>query len=158
MNKIINLNHLDNIISQIEKSRKSIVLVGGCFDIIHIGHIKFLSAAKKMGDILIVLLESDGNVKKLKGENRPFFPQKERAELLTTLLFTDFIILLPMMNEVDYIQLILKIKPKIIACTVNDPIIKKKILQAKSVGAKIKKIAYIKTYSSSSLAKKLGIE
>ena len=57
------------------------VLVGGCFDLIHYGHIVFLKEARKQGDYLIVALESDDNVKKYKGENRPVHKQSERAEM-----------------------------------------------------------------------------
>ena len=55
------------------------MLVGGCFDVLHLGHIKFLQAAKKIGDILFVFVESDENVKKIKGEARPINNQTERA-------------------------------------------------------------------------------
>ena len=61
-----------------------VVLVGGCFDLLHYGHIAFLKEAKKHGDYLIVLLESDENVRRLKGEGRPFHTQKQRKEMLAS--------------------------------------------------------------------------
>ena len=62
-----------------------IVLVGGCFDILHLGHVVFLEKAKKEGDVLVVLLESDEKVRFLKGKGRPVHTQSERAEILSAL-------------------------------------------------------------------------
>ena len=114
------------------------ILVGGCFDLIHFGHIVFLAEAKKQGDHLIVALESDENVKKYKGENRPIHTQKQRAEMLRSLKMVDEVIELPQMNkDVDYFQLIEKIKPDVIAITQNDPQTENKEKQAKLIGAKV---------------------
>lgn len=114
MARIVNLQELKTFLSG--KSQGRIVLTGGCFDILHIGHVRFLSEAKRMGDYLVVLLESDRKVKKLKGKNRPVFIQKERAEMLAALGSVDLIVLLPMMgNDSDYMNLLMKIKPDIIA-------------------------------------------
>ncbi|RPJ05421.1 MAG: D-glycero-beta-D-manno-heptose 1-phosphate adenylyltransferase [Deltaproteobacteria bacterium] len=141
------------------KSEGRIVLTGGCFDILHIGHVRFLSEAKGMGDYLVVLLESDRNVKRLKGENRPVFIQEERAEMLSALSSVDLIVLLPMMeNDSDYLNLVTKIKPNIIAVTENDPHIEKKRRQAKEIGSEFKIISLTKTFSTSNLAGILRIE
>ena len=130
------------------------VLVGGCFDILHIGHIKFLKKAKSFGDYLIVLLESDANIKKLKGHTRPFHNQEERKEVLEALKFVNKVMILP--NIVDntfYDNLIKKIKPNIIAITEGDPIKDKKLIQAKSVGAKLKIVKKYKSHSTSNIVK-----
>ena len=157
MARIVNLQELTTFLPK--KSEGRVVLTGGCFDILHIGHVRFLSEAKGMGDCLVVLLESDENVKKLKGENRPVFIQKERAEMLSAFASVDLIVLLPMMeNDSNYLNLVTKIKPDVIAVTENDPHIEKKRWQAKEVGAKLKIISLAKTYSTSRLAKILGIE
>jgi FAD synthetase len=156
MAKIVNLDKLKKFLPRKGKSR--IVLTGGCFDILHIGHVRFLSEAKRMGDFLAVLLESDEKVKKLKGENRPIFMQKERAEMLSALESVDLVVLLPMIeNDSDYLNLVMEIKPYIIAVTENDPHIEKKRSQAKKVGGEVKVISFIKTFSSSKLVKILGI-
>ena len=68
---------------------KNIVLVGGCFDIVHLGHLIFLEKAKAKGDILIVLLESDENIRKNKGQNRPINNQEDRALFLSKLKMVD---------------------------------------------------------------------
>jgi FAD synthetase len=157
MARIINLQELRKFLPI--ESRETIVLIGGCFDILHIGHVRFLSEAKKMGDCLVVLLESDEKVKKLKGENRPVFIQKERAEMLSALESVDLVVLLPIMeNDSDYLNLVMEIKPEIIAVTENDPLIKKKEAHAKKAGGELKVISFVRTLSTSKLVRILGVE
>jgi len=157
MERIVNLKEFEESLPTEKKGR--IVLAGGCFDILHIGHVTFLSEAKKMGDYLVVLLESDEKVKRLKGKSRPIFIQKERAEMLSALRSVDLVVLLPMMeHDRDYLDLINKIKPGIIAVTENDPNIEKKQGQADEVGGKLEKVFHTKTFSTSKLAKILGVE
>ena len=79
MNKIINVNDAIELAQKLNKENKKIVITGGCFDILHIGHIKLFDESKKKGDFLFVLLENDNSVRKLKGEGRPINPQIERA-------------------------------------------------------------------------------
>ncbi len=158
MAKIVSLQEITFVINSLRKNN-SIVLVGGCFDILHIGHIKFLEEANKMENVLMVLLESDAKVKKLKGKNRPYFTQKDRAGVLASVNTIDYVILLPPLNtDEDYNNLILQIRPKVIAVTANDPLISKKEKQAKAVGGEIRIIPYLATLSSSRLAKLLGID
>ncbi len=157
MARIVNLQELKTFLPG--KSKGRIVLTGGCFDILHIGHVRFLSEAKGMGDYLIVLLESDKKVEKLKGRNRPVFIQRERAEMLSALESVDLIVLLPMVEgDSDYLNIVTEIKPDIIAVTENDPHIEKKRRQAKEVEGELKVVSFIKTYSTSKLAKILEVE
>ncbi len=129
--------------------RSNKVLVGGCFDILHVGHIKFLKNAKSFGDYLIILLESDVNIKKMKGKNRPIYNQGERKMVLESLSFVDKVVILPgIVNDETYSKLVKKIKPNIIAITEGDPIRDKKLIQAKSVGAKLKIIKKYQGHSS----------
>ncbi len=114
---------------------KKVVVVGGCFDILHRGHIAFLQAAKKQGDVLFVLLESDAFVKAKKGENRPINTQGVRATILSNLRFVDYIVLLDkILQDNDYDDLVLWLKPAIIATTKGDPSKKHKERQAKLLG------------------------
>lgn len=125
-------------IEKISGEPSNIVLVGGCFDILHIGHINFLKAAKKQGHTLIVLLESDEAIQKYKGPKRPINQQKNRAEILAELKSVDFIILLKgVLTDKDYDALVKKIKPAIIATTAQDPHLIHKKRQAKLTGAKV---------------------
>lgn len=127
---------------------KNKVLVGGCFDILHYGHVMFLKKAKSFGDYLIVAMESDKNIKRLKGCARPIQNQKQRKEILESLKFVDQVIILKdKMFEKDYFDLVKKVKPAVIAATKDDPVLKNKRKQAKMVGAKL--IIIPKTKSSS---------
>lgn len=92
----------------IERRRAAakIVLANGCFDLLHVGHIRYLEAAKKFGDILIVGINSDEQVQKLKGVNRPFQPERERAEIIAALRAVDFVTIFPEPTVEDLIRAI----------------------------------------------------
>jgi len=138
---------------------KKKILVGGCFDILHFGHIHFLKKAKSKGDYLIIALESDENTKKLKGPTRPIHTQKQRREILLSLNFVDKVISLPeMKSDADYKKLVARIKPDIIAITQGDNIKNKKKEYAKTFGAKLVEIKKIKVPSTSQIAKLIGLE
>ena len=80
-------------INKIKSEGKKIVFTNGCFDLLHVGHIKYLSQAKDLGDILIIGLNSDKSVKKLKGNNRPINSFEDRAKLLAALKSVDLVIM-----------------------------------------------------------------
>jgi len=81
-----------DIIKKIKAERKKIVFTNGCFDLLHVGHIRYLSQAKKLGDFLIIGLNSDRSVKKLKGKDRPINSFEDRATLLSALKSVDLVI------------------------------------------------------------------
>ena len=113
-------------------------LVGGCFDVLHPAHIEFLKRAKQQGSTLVLLLESDENIKKIKGNNRPLNNQLVRAENLSKLNIVDYIILLNMPDSSHYYyNLVKSIHPDIIAVTSNDPLLSIKKEQAEMVGGKV---------------------
>ena len=85
-----------------------IVLANGCFDLFHVGHIRYLAGAKALGDILIVGINSDEQVRKLKGENRPFMSEQERAEIVSALKFVDYVTIFP---EATVTELIRAVRP-----------------------------------------------
>ena len=91
MSKIKSLKEIKDIVDTAKKEGKKIVLANGCFDIIHVGHVRYLRDAKSYGDILIVGINSDSSVKKLKGPNRPFMPDAERAEIVAAFEFVDYV-------------------------------------------------------------------
>lgn len=133
------------------KKKNKIVLVGGCFDVLHLGHVIFLEKAKKLGDKLVVLLESDENIKKIKGNNRPINNQENRAKMLMNLRMVDQVIKLSgIKTDDEYIVLIKKIKPSIIAVTDGDKRIWQKKEQAKLVGAKLVKVTKLIPHQSTS--------
>ena len=135
------------------KNKQTVVLVGGCFDILHPGHILFLKKAKKLADKLIVLLESDEKVRKLKGSNRPVNTQKDRAKALLALKSVDQVISLPFIEKpAQYDSLVAKLKPDIIAATKNSPDNHHKERAAKVAGAKLKLVtSRINGYSTSKI-------
>ncbi|HUD44145.1 MAG TPA: adenylyltransferase/cytidyltransferase family protein [Patescibacteria group bacterium] len=158
MNNIYTIEQTQNITSRNPGAK--IVLVGGCFDLIHIGHIQFLSLAKQQGDILIVILESDSSVKKKKGVNRPINAQRDRALLLSELRSVDYVLLLPEeTSDKTYIEVTKLLKPAIIAITSGDPHLAQKKNAAEKVGAQIIEVTpLINDQSTSRLARLLEKE
>ncbi len=95
----------------IERGRKrKIVLANGCFDFFHVGHIRYLAGAKALGDCLIVAVNADEQVRKLKGANRPLISERERAEIVSALRFTDYVTIF---SEPTVEELIRAIRPDI---------------------------------------------
>ena len=109
-NKLKDIERLKSIVKQEKAKRKTIVFTNGCFDLLHIGHVKYLKEAKKLGDILIVGVNSDDSVKILKGKTHPIVPEKERAEILASLEFVDYVIIF---NEINPENLISQLRPDI---------------------------------------------
>lgn len=141
------------------KSDKHVVLVGGCFDLIHFGHVSFLKKAKTHGNYLLIALESDENVRRMKGKSRPIHSQQQRKSMLESLSVVNEVMLLPTMTEnKEYFDLVKTIKPAVIALTEGDPHLSHKKDQAESVGAQVVVIPKIHTPSTSQLSKLLGLE
>jgi rfaE bifunctional protein nucleotidyltransferase chain/domain len=96
----------------LSRQEKKVVFTNGCFDILHVGHITYLAKARQLGDMLVVGLNSDASVRRLKGATRPINPESARAQLLAALLFVDAVILF---EEDTPLQLIEALKPDILA-------------------------------------------
>lgn len=111
--KIVNIKELKEIINKISKENNDskIVFTNGCFDILHRGHVEYLQKAKELGDLLILGLNSDSSVKRLKGENRPINNEEDRAIVLSALECVDFVIIF---DEDTPFELIKKLKPDIL--------------------------------------------
>ena len=90
MGQVINRKDIISTVENLKKENKKIVFTNGCFDILHIGHVRYLKKSAQFGDILIIGLNSDGSVKRLKGETRPINNEQDRAELLSELGFVDY--------------------------------------------------------------------
>ena len=148
-----------NQIQELKTDNKKLVLAGGCFDILHTGHIEFLKNAKLAGDTLIVLLENDQRIRKLKGQNRPINSQSDRALVLSNLSMVDFVICLPTFEkDQEYEALVKMIQPDIIAVTLGNPIFEWERTYIKNVGAEIVEVIKpISDYSTTNLIKKARI-
>ncbi len=156
MGKIINPPQATQISNKLKSGGKKIVLAGGCFDILHAGHIAYLTNAKKEGDVLFVFLESDENIKKIKGPNRPINAQKDRALILSNLQMVDYIIPLPVFKkDKDYDGLVISLKPAIIATTKGDSSKTHKERQSRLIGARV--VEVVETVSNSSTTRLVNI-
>ena len=87
-----------------------VVFTNGCFDVLHVGHLRYLQMAKLQGDILVVAINSDDSVRAIKGEKRPLVPEDERAEMLASLECVDYVMVFP---ELDPIQFLKELRPHI---------------------------------------------
>lgn len=135
--KIVNIQKAIKISEKLRHQGKSIVLAGGCFDILHLGHINFIKKAKEQGDVLILLLESDQSIREKKGEERPINNQQVRAQILAAIIYVDYVVLLPKLENKDYDAIISSISPAIIATTEGDLQRVHKERQGKIIGAKV---------------------
>ena len=91
MKNVLGINELCEIRKQLKEQNKKVVFTNGCFDILHAGHVDYLSKAKAKGDILIIGMNSDASMKRIKGEKRPVVPQNERAFILSNLKPVDYV-------------------------------------------------------------------
>ena len=109
--KIKGAKSLVKTLSSLKKSGKRMVFTNGCFDIIHVGHVDYLSRAKRLGDILVVGLNSDSSVRKIKGKNRPINKESDRAKVLSSLCFVDYVTIF---NEATPENLIKKVTGEVL--------------------------------------------
>ena len=106
MSKIKTINELKDIVENLKKENKKIVTTNGVFDILHIGHIRYLQEAKKLGDVLIVAINSDNSVKKIKDPKRPLNNENNRAEALASLECVDYITTFSEENPIMFLEAI----------------------------------------------------
>lgn len=102
--KVVGWTELVGIVAEAKSVGKTVVLTNGCFDILHVGHVRYLSAARAMGDMLVVGVNTDDSVRKLKGPDRPVNPENDRAEVLAALECVDYVTLFPDENPMELIK------------------------------------------------------
>ena len=110
MGKIVSNDEIIKIVREGQNQGKTFAATNGCFDILHVGHVRYLQKSKSFADYLIVMLNSDSSVKMLKGDSRPINNENDRAELLTALCCVDYVVLF---EEVSPAKLLEEIKPDI---------------------------------------------
>jgi rfaE bifunctional protein nucleotidyltransferase chain/domain len=109
--KILTPDALKSELMQVRAACKKIVFTNGCFDILHLGHVRYLTAAKSYGDVLVVGLNSDRSVRQIKGDSRPVIEQARRAEVLAALRVVDYVTLF---DETDPLKLIEHLQPDVL--------------------------------------------
>jgi D-beta-D-heptose 7-phosphate kinase/D-beta-D-heptose 1-phosphate adenosyltransferase len=109
--KIIACSQLAPILRGLRAGGKVVVFTNGCFDLLHAGHVRYLAAARRQGDILVVGLNSDRSVRDIKGEPRPILPESERAEVLAGLAAVNYVVLF---DEPDPLRLITALAPDVL--------------------------------------------
>jgi len=152
--KLISLNRLLKLRKQFQLEGKSVVFTNGCFDLLHVGHVRYLQQAKTLGDILIVGLNSDSSIKRVKGPERPLMSQEDRAEILSALSCVDYVIIF---DELTPEKLIFKLKPDI-HCKGGDYANGKPIPEArvvKSYGGRVEILSYYPGHSTTDLIEKI---
>lgn len=152
--KIKSLKVLKTALAGLRKKGKKIVFTNGCFDILHYGHARYLEDAKKRGDILVVAVNSDSSVRRIKGDKRPVVTQKDRISLVASLESVDYSIIL---NDSDPLRLIKEIKPDVLvkgADWSRDNIVGADFVL--SYGGKVSTIKLAKGRSSTNLIKKIA--
>ena len=152
--KIKNKKELKTVIDKLRKQGKRIAFTNGCFDLLHYGHIKYLQDAKRSADILVLGLNSDVSVNKIKGKNRPLNKQDDRARVLSALSCADYVCIFSQPTPLKLIELV---RPDILIKGGDWKI--DKIVGAdfvKSYGGKVKVIPYLKGYSTTGLIKKIS--
>ena len=150
--KLKSKEEIKKIISDLRKEKKTIVFTNGCFDLLHPGHIKILKEAKAKGDVLIVGLNFDSSIKKLKGRFRPILDQKARLQVLSAISYVDYIILF---NELTPFKLIKIIKPDYL---VKGSDYKEKEIVGREYSKKVIRVSLYKGYSTSKIIEKIKNE
>ena len=151
--KINSLSTLKRKIEQPKKRGKRIVFTNGCFDILHYGHAKYLQDARSKGDYLVVGVNSDSSIKKIKGRNRPVIKEADRLRVVEALGCVDFVVLF---KEDNPLKVIMALKPDILVK--GSDWNKKKIIGAdfvESYGGRVKTIKLVKGRSTSAIIKKI---
>ncbi len=152
-NKLKSCSALVKIVSSLRDRKKRTVFTNGCFDILHVGHVAYLRRAKKLGDALIVGLNSDASVRAIKGKDRPINREADRAEILSALSFVDYVTIF---SESNPEKLIRALKPDVLVKGSDWKI--SEIAGGdfvRSYGGRVSRIPFVKGHSTTSVIKKI---
>lgn len=151
--KIKELPQAKEELDQLKYQNKKIVFTNGCFDILHIGHARYLNAARELGDFLIVAVNSDRSVKSIKGQDRPIMNQDERTEMLAALQSVDMVVIFEEDNPLKVIEYLM---PHILVKGGDwkeEDIIGGDVVKA--AGGEVKRIPFVSGSSTSGILKKI---
>jgi D-beta-D-heptose 7-phosphate kinase/D-beta-D-heptose 1-phosphate adenosyltransferase len=152
-NKIISRPQIAGLISDLKKKRKKIVFTNGCFDLLHVGHIRYLREARASGDCLVIGLNSDQSIRDIKDPARPLIAEEQRAEVLAALECVDYIILF---DEADPFQLIEEVRPDVLvkgADWAMDKIIGADLVS--SYGGEVRRVDLVPSISTSEIINRI---
>jgi D-beta-D-heptose 7-phosphate kinase/D-beta-D-heptose 1-phosphate adenosyltransferase len=152
-NKVVTLEKLLIGLGKARKSDKKIVFTNGCFDILHVGHVRYLAAARNEGDLLVVGLNSDASVRTIKGDKRPLVAQDQRAEVLASLVCVDYVVVFDAPEPATLIEVL---APDVLvkgADWAEDDIVGGDYV--KSRGGKVVRVSLVPTASTSGIIKKI---
>ena len=151
--RILERNRVIARVAIMRKGGARIVFANGCFDILHVGHVRYLEAARALGDLLVVGINSDAQVRALKGEGRPFMPERERAEVVASIRAVDLVTIFP---EPTVAPLLLAIRPDIHAKGTDytaETVPERDVVR--SYGGRIQIVGDPKEHSSTEMVKKV---
>ena len=154
MGKIVTQEEIVKIVSVGQKEGKTFVATNGCFDILHVGHVRYLQKTKCLADFSIVMLNSDKSVKLIKGDSRPINNQDDRAEILTALCCVDYVVLF---EERSPAELLEKIKPDIYTKGADytiETLPEREIVERN--GIKVEFIEFVQGKSTTNIIKKIN--
>jgi rfaE bifunctional protein nucleotidyltransferase chain/domain len=153
MNAVKSLDEIKEIREKFKKEKKKVVFTNGCFDLIHAGHVDYLSKARNLGDVLIVGLNSDASIKRLKGENRPILLEAERAFIISNLKPVDYVTIF---EEDTPGRLIKELIPDILVKGADwaiENIVGRDVVEAN--GGEVKTIKFVNDQSTSKIIKRI---
>ena len=151
--KIKTLARMKAIVARLKRQGKKVVFTNGCFDILHVGHVRYLRKAKQRGDVLVIGVNTDRSVKKIKGEKRPVVPEKERAEILSALESVDYIVLF---DEPNPLRLIEALRPNVLVKGADWPksrIVGREVVE--KIGGRVVRIPLVAGASSTGVIEKI---
>jgi rfaE bifunctional protein nucleotidyltransferase chain/domain len=153
MRKLLTLSELKRRLNSARGSGKRVVFTNGCFDLIHPGHVRYLRAAKRLGDVLVVALNSDDSIRRLKGRGRPLVPARDRCEVVAALEMVDYVAVFS--DDTPY-QLIKALQPDILVKGGDwqpDQIVGADLVRA--CGGTVRSLPFARGYSTTSLMKRV---
>ncbi len=154
--KILSRDELVRRVAQWRHAGEQVVMANGCFDVLHVGHVRYLQAAKELGGKLVVALNADDSVRKLKGEGRPVMPEQERAEILAALEPVDAVVIFP---ELDVRALLKEVRPDVQAKGTDytkDSVPEREVVNA--YGGRVEIVGDPKDHSATAFIQQIGKE
>jgi D-beta-D-heptose 7-phosphate kinase/D-beta-D-heptose 1-phosphate adenosyltransferase len=151
--KVKTVRQLKPILARLRRRGERIVFTNGCFDLLHIGHLRYLQRARRHGDRLVVAINSDRSVRKIKGPPRPLLPQAERAEVLAALSCVDFV---TVFDEPDPLAVITALQPDVLikgSDWSQNRIIGREVVEGR--GGRVRRVPLVKGISTSRLIERI---